>query len=84
MAQRKNNSNTVEEILTPSEVAALFKIHVNTVYRLAEKGVIPGCRIGRGWRFSKSDILGLLSKKQRKASRSGKPLRRKEGSPGGR
>jgi len=74
----------MEEILRPSEVAALLKIHVNTVRKLAEEDVIPGCRIGRGWRFSKTDILGLLSKKQRKASRSGKPLRRKKGSPGGR
>jgi excisionase family DNA binding protein len=40
----------MEEIMTPSEVAALLKIHLKTVYKLAERGVIPA--IGRGWRFA--------------------------------
>jgi len=51
----------MEEIMTPSEVAALLKIHLKTVYKLAEKGVIPGNRIGRSWRFSRSDVLELVS-----------------------
>ena len=42
----------MEEIMTPSEVAALLKIHLKTVYKLAEKGVIPGNRIGRSWRLA--------------------------------
>jgi excisionase family DNA binding protein len=52
----------MNEILTSSEVAALLKIHLKTVYKLAEKGVIPGNRIGRSWRFSRSDVLELVSK----------------------
>lgn len=59
----------VDEIMTPSEVAALLKIHVKTVYKLAEKGVLPGNRIGRSWRFSKGDILKLVSDKQKQDSR---------------
>ena len=47
--------------MTPSEVADLLKIHLKTVYKLAEKGVIPGNRIGRSWRFSRSDVLELVS-----------------------
>jgi excisionase family DNA binding protein len=53
----------MEEIMTPSEVAALLKIHLKTVYKLAEKGVIPGNRIGRSWRFSRSEVLELVSTK---------------------
>jgi excisionase family DNA binding protein len=53
----------MEEIMTPSEVAAMLKIHLKTVYKLAEKGVIPGNRIGRSWRFSRSDVLELVSSK---------------------
>ena len=53
----------MEEIMTPSEVAALLKIHLKTVYKLAEEGVIPGNRIGRSWRFSRSDVLELVSTK---------------------
>ena len=51
----------VDEVITPSQVAALLKIHVKTVYRLAEVGVIPGNKIGRNWRFSKKSILRLVS-----------------------
>lgn len=53
-----------EMIMTPSEVAGLLKIHLKTVYKLAEKGVIPGNRIGRSWRFSRSDVLELVSSRQ--------------------
>ena len=53
----------MEEIMTPSEVAALLKIHLKTVYKLAERGVIPGNRIGRSWRFSRNDVLELVSSK---------------------
>ena len=53
----------MEEIMNPSEVAALLKIHLKTVYKLAERGVIPGNRIGRSWRFSRSDVLELVSSK---------------------
>ena len=53
----------MEEIMTPSEVASMLKIHLKTVYKLAEKGVIPGSRIGRSWRFSRSDVLELVSSK---------------------
>lgn len=54
----------MKEILTPSEVAALLRIHVRTVYKLAAEGVIPGNRIGRSWRFNKRAIIGLLSNKR--------------------
>jgi excisionase family DNA binding protein len=61
----------MEEIMTPSEVAAMLKIHLKTVYKLAEKGVIPGNRIGRSWRFSRSDVLELVSSKSMTLSENG-------------
>jgi excisionase family DNA binding protein len=61
----------MEEIMTPSEVAALLKIHLKTVYKLAEKGVIPGNRIGRSWRFSRSDVLELVTTKSMNLSDNG-------------
>ena len=63
-SQKKSEGELrMEEIMTPSEVANLLKIHLKTVYKLAEKGVIPGNRIGRSWRFSRSDVLELVSSK---------------------
>ena len=55
----------MEEILTPAEVAVLFKMHLKTVYKLAEKGVIPGKRVGRSWRFNRNDVLELVSSKSK-------------------
>lgn len=55
----------MEQIITPSEVAELLKIHLKTVYKLAERGVIPGNRIGRSWRFNRNDVLNLVSSKEK-------------------
>jgi excisionase family DNA binding protein len=48
-------------VITPTEVAGLLQIHVKTVYRLARRGILPGRQIGRRWRFSRTEILALLS-----------------------
>ena len=56
----------MDEILTATEAAELLKVHKRTVYRLAEEGVIPGSRIGHRWRFSKKNILALVSEPQTK------------------
>ncbi len=55
----------MEEIITPIEVASLLRIHVKTVYRLAEQGLIPGKRIGRSWRFRRSSVLELISHEEK-------------------
>ncbi len=68
----------MEKIITPSQVAALLQVHVRTIYRLAEKGVIPGNKIGRSWRFRKKDILNLVSYGGRKPLASGGTI----GTPG--
>ena len=54
----------LEEIITPTEVASLLRIHVKTVYRLAEEGLIPGKKIGRSWRFRRSSVLELISSEE--------------------
>lgn len=61
----------MEEIITPSEAAALLKIHVKTVYKLAGRGIILGKRIGRGWRFIRNDVLELMSSKSMSLSDNG-------------
>jgi excisionase family DNA binding protein len=43
-----------DEILTTGQVAKLLKIHRVTVGKLAQRGEIPGWRVGRNWRFLKS------------------------------
>lgn len=38
--------------LTINEVARRFGINATTVYRLAQRGALPGFKVGGQWRFS--------------------------------
>lgn len=63
----------MEEILTPIQVAELLKVHVKTVYKLAKEGAIAGSRIGRSWRFSKSQLTHRLSESKTPGQKNGGP-----------
>jgi excisionase family DNA binding protein len=67
-----------EEILTLQELSAYLKITEKTLYGYAQKGKIPGIKIGSAWRFRKSDIDGWLEE-QRQLTESS----RREGKPRG-
>ena len=42
-----SSTNGAPELLTARELAAIFKLNPQTLYRLARRGVIPAIRIGR-------------------------------------
>jgi excisionase family DNA binding protein len=52
---------SMDEILTAGEVAELLQIHPRTVYKLVKEGSIPGRKFGGGWRFSRNEILAMVS-----------------------
>ncbi|MFM8772826.1 MAG: BldC family transcriptional regulator [Actinomycetota bacterium] len=50
------------ELLTPSEVARLFRVDPKTVSRWAANGLLPSVRtLGGHRRFPRADVLALLS-----------------------
>jgi len=51
----------MEEILTASQVASLLQVHPRTVYKRVKQGSIPGRKFGGGWRFSKNEIMLMIS-----------------------
>ena len=51
----------MDEILTASQVADLLQLHPRTVYKLVKQGSIPGKKFGGGWRFNRSEIVGMIS-----------------------
>jgi len=53
-------SKDVTGIMTAEDVAKYLKITPATVYRLAQRGELPGAKIGRVWRFRKEAIDNLL------------------------
>lgn len=41
-----------QKYLSIDQVAHRFGVNPTTVYRLAQKGVLPGFKVGNQWRFS--------------------------------
>jgi excisionase family DNA binding protein len=61
-----------ETFLTTEEVLEYLQVNLRTVYRLIKAGKIPAVRVGRQWRFRKSDIDAWLdSQRPRASGRSG-------------
>jgi excisionase family DNA binding protein len=50
----------VAEVLTADEAALLLRVSTKTVLALARGGVLPGEKVGRAWRFVRSDLLHYL------------------------
>ena len=53
-----------ETFLTTEEVLEYLQVNLRTVYRLIKAGKIPAVRVGRQWRFRKSDIDAWLDSQQ--------------------
>jgi excisionase family DNA binding protein len=58
--------NEVPEVMTLAHVAELLQSGEDTVQALAEKGELPGRRIGAEWRFARSAVLDWLAGGERK------------------
>lgn len=52
---------SVTEVLTAEEAAALLKVSPKTVLRLARDGELPAQKVGRAWRFCRTELLGHLA-----------------------
>ena len=50
----KDNKDSI--IMTVDEVAEYLKLSKITVYKLTQKGEIPGFRIGSSWRYNRDKI----------------------------
>lgn len=44
------------EVLTIPDVAVYLRLPVSTVYRLAQRGDLPGHKVGRHWRFHRKTL----------------------------
>lgn len=51
----------IDEVLTPDEAARLLKVSKKTLLRHAREGQVPGTKLGRVWRFRRSELLALLT-----------------------
>ena len=51
-----NEGATLPSFLTTEEVLGYLKVNPRTIYRLIRSGELPAIRIGRQWRFRRSDL----------------------------
>ena len=57
---RRASAMKDESFLTTEELLEYLQVNLRTVYRLIKAGRIPAVRVGRQWRFRKSDIDAWL------------------------
>lgn len=69
---------TDENILTLQDLSAYLKIAEKTLYGYAQKGTLPGIKIGSAWRFRKVDIDAWMEER-RQLTESSRRLARKGG-----
>jgi excisionase family DNA binding protein len=53
-----------ERLLTPEEVAAMFRTSRVSVIRQSRSGKIPAIKLGKVWRFRKSTINRWLTERE--------------------
>jgi excisionase family DNA binding protein len=51
-------------LMTVDEVAAWLRVSEKTVRKLASDGDLPGRKIGREWRFDRSEVAAWLHRQQ--------------------
>jgi excisionase family DNA binding protein len=52
-------------LLNVKEVADFLRVNVTTVYTWAQRGQLPAIKMGRSWRFRRSDLETWLDKNRR-------------------
>ena len=63
-----------ETFLTTDEVLEYLQVNLRTVYRLIKAGKIPAVRVGRQWRFRKTDIDAWLERERSHSIRPPTPV----------
>ena len=53
-----------EPAITVRDVAAYLNVDVKTVYRLAQRGELPGFKVAGSWRFRKADIDAWIERQK--------------------
>ena len=66
-------TNRLDKLMTVDEVAAYLRVNPMTVYRMVNRGALPGVKVGDLWRFTERDIAAWLARQKRSA----KPKRKR-------
>jgi len=56
----------VEKLMTLSQLAEYLQLGKSTIYKMVQKGEIPGIKIANQWRFDKREIEKWVKNQRRK------------------
>ena len=70
----------MHEIMTIEEVAEYLRVSERTVYDWAQKGDLPGGKLGTTWRFKRSDVENWVNSRISQQT----PSKTRRGSPAAR
>lgn len=60
----------LEPAMTVRDVAGFLNVDEKTIYRLAQKGELPGFKVAGAWRFQRADLQQWIdSRKQQSGNR---------------
>ena len=57
-------SRFVEPAMTVWDVAALLNVDEKTIYRLVQKGDLPGFKVSGSWRFQRPDLEAWIAERK--------------------
>ena len=60
--QVREETDDPRAMLRPIEVADLLDLHINTVYRLFQDGIIPAFKLRGSWRVYKKDLIHFINR----------------------
>jgi excisionase family DNA binding protein len=64
-------SEEAREVMTAEQLAEFLQVDVKTVRGLAARGELPGKRVARHWRFSRTAVLDWLATPERQRRAAG-------------
>jgi len=56
------SNDSQNAVMTLDELALYLKVSKSTLYKLVQEGRIPGQKLGKQWRFSKSAVDEWLNR----------------------
>ncbi|MCP4679218.1 MAG: helix-turn-helix domain-containing protein [Deltaproteobacteria bacterium] len=68
-----------ENAMTVRDVASYLSVNEKTVYRLAQKGELPGFKVAGAWRFWKKDINCWIEDQKKAVSRQDADVKLRSG-----
>jgi excisionase family DNA binding protein len=58
--------------MTITDLAAYLQVSQSSLYKLVQRGSVPGHKVGRHWRFHKESIDGWLQDRSPRVTRTSK------------